>query len=214
MGDEMMTNTLKNVEGSYYPEFHQGWGGCADELFHYSSRYYGYTEAFLRNLSGRWRFRMAGYSPSLLSDDQRLLLAAVLSSRPDRASAAVVVEIITNALAGKARVNPAHWAQYRRRIDRLLSTTSPVSHQPRNSHIPVDVAPLDPFLNIAERLSIPVAVKGHHLEVPLHDLARHLDSPSPVMRLNLQNAILQLHEAGYLLKNHPGLTHAECLEPT
>ena len=207
----MLTNKLKNIEGSFFPEFDRGWGGCGDELFHYTSRYYGYTEAFLRNLSGRWRFRMAGYDPALLSDDQRLLMAAALSSRPERASAMVLVEIISNALSGNSRINPSHWANYLSRIDKLLSATCPASHQPRNNQIPLDVAPLDPFLNIAERLNLPVAVRGHHLELPLHELARHLDSPSPVMRLNLQNAILQLHEAGYLLKNHPGLTHAECL---
>ena len=28
----------KNVDGQYYPEFHFGWGSCAEELFHYTSR--------------------------------------------------------------------------------------------------------------------------------------------------------------------------------
>jgi hypothetical protein len=76
-------------------------------------------------------------------------------------------------------------------------------------HDGADVAPLDPFLNIAERLQMPVAVHDHHVEVCLQSLARHLDSPSSALRSNLHNAVLQLHDAGYVLRNHPHLTHSE-----
>ena len=42
---------FKNIDGHYYPSVHGGWGGFAEELFHYTSRYYATTEAFLRNLA-------------------------------------------------------------------------------------------------------------------------------------------------------------------
>jgi hypothetical protein len=70
-----------------------------------------------------------------------------------------------------------------------------------------EVAPLDPFLNLAGRLKLPVAVRGNHVEIGLKALAQHLDSTNPSLRNSLQEAILQLHFAGYQLKNHPGLTH-------
>jgi hypothetical protein len=70
-----------------------------------------------------------------------------------------------------------------------------------------EVAPLDPFLNLAKRLMLPVAIRDHHLEVSLKQLAEHLDSPNTTLRSNLQEAILRVHNAGYILRNHPGLTH-------
>jgi len=75
----------KNIAGHYYPVFHPGWGGFAEELFHYTSRYYTATEAFLRNLVGDRGFSMSGYSAQALSAGQREVLAAVLAEGPDRA---------------------------------------------------------------------------------------------------------------------------------
>lgn len=74
---------------------------------------------------------------------------------------------------------------------------------------PLDVSPLEPWLNMAERLLMPVAVDGHHVDVDMKVLAGHLDSPNPVVRANLQRCIIDLHEAGYRLRNRPHLTHRE-----
>jgi len=60
-------------------------------------------------------------------------------------------------------------------------------------------------------LLLPVAVVEHHVEVSLHALARHLDSPNSRLRINLQEAVLMLHNGGYLLRNHPHLTHAAAI---
>jgi serine kinase of HPr protein (carbohydrate metabolism regulator) len=76
-------------------------------------------------------------------------------------------------------------------------------------HAPPAAAPLDPFMNIAERLQMPVAVRDHHVEVCMHTLADHLSSPNSALRTNLHNAVLDLHNAGYVLRNHPHLTHTE-----
>ena len=49
--DQRMTR-CNYIDGHYYEKFHPGWGGFVEELFFYTSRYYGVTEAFLRNLTG------------------------------------------------------------------------------------------------------------------------------------------------------------------
>jgi hypothetical protein len=204
-----MTNPVKNVEGNFYPEFHRGWGGCAEELFHYTSRYYAYAEAILRNLADDRSFSMADYKASHLSDEQRLLMAAVLSCRPDKHTARTIVEIVTSVSLGKTFVNQHQLDHYREQIAKLPKGSKLVyKHQYRTSNN-IEVSPLDPFLNIAERLRLPVAIRAHHIEVSLSKLAEHLDSPVSNIRTNLQNAVLRLHEAGYLLRDHPGLTHQE-----
>lgn len=72
-----------------------------------------------------------------------------------------------------------------------------------------EVDPLDPFMSLAERLLMPVAIRDRHVEVSLHELAEHLDSGNATLRGNLQEAVVTLHNAGYVLRNHPHLTHAE-----
>ena len=200
---------LKNVNGHFYPPFHKGWGGFAEELFHYTSRYYVATEAFLRNLSQDRDFVMSGYKAALLSMVQRDLMAAVLSCRPDRQSAGAAVTIVSAVIRRNPGVE-AGWVEiYLGRLDDAARHESLVEHTHVPSQATSEVSPLDPFLNIAERLQIPVAVRDHHVEVSLHDLAVHLDSPSSALRTNLGNAVLELHDAGYVLRNHPHLTHSE-----
>ena len=64
-------------------------------------------------------------------------------------------------------------------------------------------------IGIAERLQMPVAVRDHHVEVSLRELAGHLQSPNSTLRTNLHNAIIALHNSGFVLRNHPHLTHNE-----
>ena len=204
-----MIQNEKNVEGQYFPTFHCGWGGCAEELFHYTSRYYVYTEAFLRNLTDNRSFCMSSYHAAHLSRAQRILLAAVLSCRPNKESAEAVIEIVTSVCLGKSFVSQSLIDRYHAKIARIPKRAR-LTYR-RNIRCPsTDLPyPLDPFLNIAERLRMPVAVRQHHIEVSLYELAKHLDSPILSLRVNLQNAVLQVHKAGYLLRNHPGLTHSE-----
>ena len=204
-----MTTPAKNVEGIFHPEFHRGWGGCAEELFHYTSRYYCYTEAFLRNLSEDRTFTLADYRADNMSHEQRLLMAAVLSCRPDKRHATTVIEIANTVSLGKSFVNQYQLDHYHDQIEQIPKDMKLVYKQKIATVITEELSPLDPFLNIAERLRLPVAVNGHHVEIALNQLAEHLDSPLSSMRTNLQNAILLLHEAGYQLRNHPGLTHRE-----
>jgi hypothetical protein len=207
-----MNGQTKNVEGHVYPEFHPGWGGCAEELFHYTSRYYAYTEAFLRNLTDDRSFSMAQYRAAALSEEQRELMALILSCEPEKRSGLAIVLIVNAVRMQKKFVNPDHVEYYRRQAKPARAIES--SHHNRPNHMAgsVDLSPIDPFLNLAERLYLPVAVREHHVETSLQQLASHLDSPDSRIRTNLQNAIIQLHMAGYPLRNHPGLTHADAKE--
>jgi len=204
-----MADSVKNIEGHYYPVFHCGWGSCAEELFHHTSRYYSYTEVFLRNLSQIRSFSMSNYQASRLSHDQRRLLAAVLSCEPDSGCGVTITEIVTSVSHGEISTSRSQVERYQTQMDLLPDGMHLVYKHHGIKPDPEELSPLDPFLHIAERLHLPVAVKEHHVEVSLSELAQHLDSPNPIARNNLQNALLQLHAAGYLLRNHPGLTHRE-----
>lgn len=203
---------LKNVDGHYYPPFHRGWGGFAEELFHYTSRYYCATEAFLRHLADRRNFTMHGYRAARLSDRQRDVMAAVLSSEPDRAAALTLTALVDRVLRGDPEVERAWLERYASRLQDVARAATVEQHvHPGDATLP-EVAPPDPFLSMAERLQMPVAVREHHVELSMQVLAQHLDSANPTIRTNLRNAIVQLHNAGYLLRNHPQLTHSEAHE--
>ena len=81
----------RHIGDRYYPAFHPGWGGFAEELFHYTSRYYTATEAFLRNLVGDRAFSMSGYKAQDLGIDQRDVLAAILAAIMSTADSQLLV---------------------------------------------------------------------------------------------------------------------------
>lgn len=189
---------------------HRQWGGCAEELLHYTSRYYPYTEAFLRNLVARRDFRMAGYQAQRLSEQQRPLMLAILLLVPDRESGLDVVTLVERVRDGDAEVDRELLERHDERLQLIARSGGVMPHDHLYPHVlPEDLPPLDPFLAIAERLDVPVRVDGHRVDVPYELLVRHLDSPTPQVRDNLQQAVLWLHDAGYHLHNHPHLTHAE-----
>lgn len=200
---------VKNVHGHYYPDFHPGWGGFAEELFHYTSRYYHATELFLRYLAQDDDFSMSGYKAARLSEAQRELMAAVLSCHPAQQPACAAISLVSAVVRGDTQVD-AHWRKhYCDKLAQLPKPPSLVGH-PNTPHLDqLDISPLDPFISLAERLQMPVAVNERHVEVCMHTLARHLDSTNPTLRSNLHDAVLVLHNAGYMLRNHPHLTHAE-----
>ncbi|HEB97850.1 MAG TPA: endonuclease [Sedimenticola thiotaurini] len=201
---------LIRIGDHYYPRPDRGWGSCAEELLHHSSRYYHYTEAFLRNLAGDRRFVLGGYRAEDLSEAQRGVLAAVLSLPPGAETAAACIRIVEAVCAGRDDVDADLAERYRERLHVVpREEGAPVEHSFHDPVPPRDLPPIEPFLAIAERLQMPVAVHGHVVELSFRQLARHLDSPRPQVRVNLQNAILWLHQAGYHLHDHPGLSHGE-----
>lgn len=200
---------VKNVDGHFYPTVHGAWGGFAEELFHYTSRYYCTTEAFLRNLVDERTFSMAGYKAALLSPLQRDLMAAVLSCEPDRDTAAAVISIIAAVQRGDSGVEAELAERFHGRLEHLPKNETVEHRTPSGANAAGEIEPLDPFLNLAERLLMPVVVRGRHVEVSMRELAGHLDSANSQVRTNLQNAVIELHNAGYVLRNHPHLTHSE-----
>ena len=148
-----------------------------------------------------------GYSATKLSENQRRLIAAILSGPPDRDSARALTTIVRSARNDDPEVDETLVERYRDRL-KVIPEGVTLVYAERSPHIDSDtVAPLDPFLNLAKRLLLPVAVHDHHVEVSLKQLAEHLDSSNATLRSNLQEAILRVHNAGYILRNHPGLTH-------
>jgi hypothetical protein len=202
-----MISQTKYVNGLYYPECHPGWGGCAEELFHYTSRYSAYTEALLRNLSDQRQFSLSGYQAASLGDEQRRLMAAILAHQPSCRTARDITQLIRAVVNGKAPASMDLMTRYQDQLKVIPKDVELVYCGKSHHHEMPEVAPLDPFLNLASRLKLPVAVHGNHVEIGLKALAQHLDSTNPSLRNSLQEAILQLHFAGYQLKNHPGLTH-------
>lgn len=200
----------RNIHGHYYPAFHNGWGGFAEELFHYTSRYYHATECFLRHLAQDEGFAMSGYKAARMSEAQRDLMAAVLSCMPDRDAALAAISVVSAVVRGDGGVEAQWLERYRVKLQDIAAPAEALSGQPHRPHYETSGAsPLDPFLSLAERLHMPVAVKDRHVEVCMHSLAEHLDSPNVALRTNLHDAVLMLHNAGYTLRNHPHLTHAE-----
>ena len=152
---------------------------------------------------------MAGYNAENLGSRQRDLMAAVLSHKPNRHTASALISIVTACIRKLPDIEQELADLYIHQQHKPHAGDMQVRQRHLQGHEAHDVPPLDPFLNIAERLQLPVAVRGHHVEISLHLLAGHLDSPNSTLRINLQDAILQMHNAGYILRNHPHLTHLE-----
>jgi hypothetical protein len=139
-------------------------------------------------------------------------MAAILAGEPDQHSARAVTQIVRAVINGESDVSSSLSETYRDYLN-LIPDEVELSHIHKEQPLgQSSVAPLDPFLNLASRLKLPVAVHTHYIEVPLKVLAQHLDSPNSSLRNTLQKSILKLHFAGYALKNHPGLTHKEARE--
>lgn len=200
---------LKNIDGHYLPTAHPGWGGFSEELFHYTSRYYKAAEAFLCSLSGNPAFSMSGYKADRLAEDQRALLAALLAHEPDAETAAAIIGVVETVCLGQAGVDAGIAARYLPDPRESLPLDRPEQPVHFRSEGEDDVNPLDPFMSLADRLLMPVAVHDRHVEVSMRELANHLQSPNSTLRTNLHNAVIVLHNAGYVLRNHPHLTHCE-----
>ena len=203
---------VKNIDGNLYPAPHSGWGGFAEELFHHTSRYYKTAEAFVRSLAGDAAFSMSGYSASRLDAPQREFLAAALSCAPTASSAQAVISVVNSVLRGESDIDPAVVESFQGRLQDLHPAETAIPRTHFESTGLEDVSPLDPFMSLADRLLMPVAVRDRHVEVSLRELAGHLQSPNSTLRTNLHIAIIALHNSGFVLRNHPHLTHEEAQE--
>jgi len=195
------------IEGHYYEKFHPGWGSFSEELFFYTSRYYGVTEAFLRSLSELPDFSMNGYKARRLSDLQKPVMATILATEPDRETSLAVITLIEKVIKREVDVGTNLLEKFPPKSAHEIPVEIHGPQQNCTHH--VDISPVEPWLNIAERLQMPVAVRHHHIEIDMLVLARHLNSTNETLKNNLHKSIIDLHNAGYEIRNHPHLTHSE-----
>ena len=208
MLDQFMNSQQLN-DRHLYAHFHPSWGGCSEELFYYRSRYLYVTEAFLRCLIDQRDFSMSGYQARKLSPQQRPILASILTNPATPESGSAVVLIVEKVVNGITDADDALIEKY---------PPQPVKEiQPNNfNHVkkkPLhqDLSPVEPLLNIAKRLQMPVAVKDHHVEMDIHKLNTLLHATNQTIRKNMLDALIILHEEGYKLHDHSHLTHSEAL---
>lgn len=187
------------MAGQAYPWFHREYGNHAEELFFHTSRYYAQTETFLRDLAGDRGLEMAGYSADRLSRNQRKVLACLLSRAPNAENGRRIAEIVRAVQDGSPAVDEALLERYRAlHCSRLAQHLNPtIGLKPRLAN---GVPYTDPFESLARRLGIPLRIRGRWVWTSFTALARHLDSPNPTVRENLQDAIVQLHRGGYRLR--------------
>ena len=200
----------KHIDGHHYSDFHPNWGSFIEELFFYTSRYYVVTEAFLRCLVDRRDFNMSGYKAKNLSALQRPALASILVYPPDRETGLAVVSIIEKVIRREVDVEASLLECFPVQI--MPKTQPDKCHTMAEKLHKLDISPIEPWLSMAKRLQMPVAVRDHHVEVDMHILTAHLNSPNRTIRTNLINDIIALHQAGYSIRDHDHLTHAEALE--
>lgn len=93
-----------DIRGNDYPVAHPEYGVHMQELFFYTSRYYGYTERFLRELSGDQGFTMNGYQARNLAAEQRRAMAGILSQRPAPRSVSDLLDLVRHVAAGAETV--------------------------------------------------------------------------------------------------------------
>ena len=199
-GAGQMKADCLNIDGRFYPLSDRRWGNSAEELLRYTSRYYTYTQSLLRNLSESPEFNMAGYQAAGLSMAQRALMAQMLALPPVQEVARDVIVLVRSRILGEAEPSAELIERYpivpvQPKQPVLVYADRP--HEPRAD----GASPLDPFINLAARLHLPYEVDGRHLRVPFRLLVKHLDSNNAQIRENLRDAVLHLHEGGYVLSS-------------
>jgi hypothetical protein len=100
-----VSDDICNLCGYHYPLPHEDYAKYAAELLFHTSRYCWITERFLRKLSGDWDFSLTGYRPTLLSEEQRVVLSRLLAEEPNRESALGIIDIVSRVKEGNGEVD-------------------------------------------------------------------------------------------------------------
>lgn len=208
----MKTECL-NIDGHFYPVSDRRWGACAEELLRYTSRYGIYTQALLRSLGGRQDFDLTGYQAGRLNLAQRALMAQMLALPPVPEVARDVMALVESVIAGETEPEPDLVERYPVTPVQPKEAALVYADRPHDTY-PEDVAPLDPFISLASRLHIPYHLDGRRVKVSFRALAKHLDSSNPQVRENLRDAVLYLHERGYMLCNEAETADLDAADPS
>lgn len=192
------------LDGTAYPVPHPDYADCAEELFHYTSRYYGYTEQRLRTLARRPVFTMAGYNASRLSAAQRRVLAGLMAEPASRRLSRAIIDIVEANRRGSVFVDEALLHHYCARAPHPHESGCGKSRSGQPGGVRA-VEPLDPLLHFAQRYRVPVQVRGREVRVSMRSLRPFLDARDPAVREAIRRCIGELHRGGYVLRNRaPG----------
>ncbi|MCF6282429.1 MAG: hypothetical protein L3J28_09500 [Candidatus Polarisedimenticolaceae bacterium] len=174
----------------------------AEELLCHTSRYYAYTEQFLANLSGKANFSMTGYHCDQLSEEQRVLLSALMMASPTKQNGVTITQIVSDVICGRREVDKQLKVQFAERIPshHFLLHHYFGGHGFQLSQIN---SPVGPIKNLARRLLIPIEIEKQQVRLSFNQLGKHLDSSNPTIRQNVLESIQRLYAGGYRLVNAP-----------
>lgn len=174
---------------------------CAEELLRHKSRYYPYAEHFLAKLANCPEFSLSAYDARSPTPEQRLILMGLLRERPSTAVGRSIIQLVEAVIQGRDDMDQALLEKYSQSIEVAAPSIPGHTFRQSDKHLDESISPTGPLLSMASRLGIPIEVKGSEVRVPMRILARHLDSPNPTIRQNLQDSILLLKQGGYRLIN-------------
>ena len=186
-----------------YPTPHRDVMHCAEELLFHTSRYYVYSERFLADLAGRPDFSMVGYDCRRLSENQQKVLSGLLTEVPALEIARKIIKIVSDVTNGIKEVDAELLQKYEQLYFRGCPCCFHHHVNGRGTSLANETSPVDPIQNMAQRLHIPIEIKGSKVRMPMRILRKYLDSANAVIRQNIQDDILMLHDGGYRLVNMP-----------
>lgn len=193
--EQIPLESVHSVCGEGYPSIHAAFKPYAEELFFHTSRYYVYTERFLRELVHCKHFSMAGYSASRMSSAQRRVMRGLLSQSPEPEIGQAIIQIIQLVLRGEEHV-PADLDLCHPALVRPSQSIGCHS-QGLGSGLALCNTPVEPFLNFARRFHLRVDVDGATVVLSVAHLQRILSSSDFKIRSIFEEILRHLISNGY-----------------
>lgn len=190
---DMRAGKPGNLLGRRHPPLSPDFKPVADELLHYTSRYYPYAESHLRKL-GMTDIHLDGYKAQYLNNCQRRQMGSLLS-RPATSS--------TLAKLGRLIEEIRQHRVFQLSVIDQTRTAAATSakRQASTPELPDGLSPIEPLLHLARRFHFAVKVSGHIIRLSMKSLLRCLDAPDNTVRHNIRLALYWSHAAGYHLHN-------------
>ena len=190
------TDKAVTVCGKQYPGCHPGFLPYLEELFFHTSRYYGYAERFIRQLSGQHSFSMYGFSASGMSEEQRRVMAGLLSHPPSKRVAEGVIGLVEAVNSCEHNISRFTRQFYIPKVE-LFQDQTPTHQVRQKTHQKCNDMPIEQLLHFAERLNVRVDLCGGDIKLPLQQLERTLNAMNPTVRSVFSQILMGLRLAGY-----------------
>ncbi len=182
-----------NLSGYRLHRLNPAWEPCAHEILFHTSRYAGAAEHWLRDQADLPAFSLRDYRAQCLAPAQRRFAAVLMTYPLTVDTSRSVCWFVRQAASG--------------RLACAACVAEDFLHCPRHARAEAslaEVAPCDPFLNMASRLHLRARVEGKCIWVSFSRLVYWLDASNPVIRGNLQDALSLLGRHGYRLRPRKG----------